>query len=1073
MTENSRQMSLLEMGDSSIQNFESKNSGAQDVSDELKVQNAINTSSVIKANERQQQAIDTLVGPVMLLAGPGTGKTFTLIERIKSMLKNGVLPSEILCLTFSEAASSEMKTRLVKAMEGNAAGAMSVCVSTYHSFCKDIIDRFPSKFELLDNVQVVDDITKQTIVKECIDEYHAQKGVEFLKDKWENRYHYVSQIISAIDLIKRERISRQEYFEFFETDPDWLPHRDELQIEYKEREQKGKLVQSFLNKIDTFEKKLGKAKEFYEIYELYEKGLHQHNLIDFSDMLNLVLKTIDYDDELLAEISSGFKYILVDEYQDTNSGQNELIFNIARGAKTNNVFVVGDDDQIIYSFQGARCDNLKTFLKKYPETKVICLNENNRSSQLILDFAEDIIKNDKSRLSNDPEFKLHNIDKKLIAKNDKVIQKEEKIHFSYYAQILQEINDIVEKIETLINKGIEPKEIAILSKRNDLLVPFAKILKVKNIPYQLNRQKSVFEIPSFIILYFYLKCLDNTYTGADKLFGLLVNEPFLISEKDYFELLKLSRIGSPKKAGNEQDTADKINEQSAENNKKRTFFDIIKENLDTTFKDSKKIQDFYSTFIGLKKQKSSKTLSALVYDVISKTGILEYFSNTSSEKFENLAAIKRLLKEVYSYTSLHKTATLPDFINHLDTYLKQGIKMEIEKNPYCSNAVQLLTYHGSKGREFEYVFLPQMTAKLWEKARSPMGLDLPVQKSCFLEDKEENKKAEQLKLLFVGITRSKFGLYLSYSNCDEEMNVQAMSEYLASDMLNNPAICDKQNFDMDLDTYADELKRALLYQNSNDVQNELKQRTDNIIVSASALNKYLNCPREYYYANILDVPVFADDVDNLSFGAAVHFALEKMARVGKERGNYPTLEEVLGYFKEKISTLEFKDEEAREKFTARGEEIFNENYLKFIETPLENILASELLLESGEEGYTLKGFVDRVIKAGDKIYIYDFKTGTAKKIKPDENYHNQLRFYKYLYEKINPGAEVFDCALLYVEKGLNYSHANLTNEDNIEIENKIKDFISNVRNLNFEPTPSKKACEYCSYTLICKLAMKE
>ncbi len=116
MTENSRQMSLLEMGDSSIQNFESKNSGTQDVSDELKVQNAINTSSVIKANERQQQAINTLVGPVMLLAGPGTGKTFTLIERIKSMLKNGVLPSEILCLTFSEAASSEMKTRLVKAM---------------------------------------------------------------------------------------------------------------------------------------------------------------------------------------------------------------------------------------------------------------------------------------------------------------------------------------------------------------------------------------------------------------------------------------------------------------------------------------------------------------------------------------------------------------------------------------------------------------------------------------------------------------------------------------------------------------------------------------------------------------------------------------------------------------------------------------------------------------------------------------------------------------------------------------------------------------------------------------------
>jgi len=1003
----------------------------------------------ITLNQRQKEAVETLQGSVMLLAGPGTGKTTTLIERIKNMLNSGVMPSEILCLTFSEAASSEMKTRLVGAMENSSLSGMSVCVSTYHSFCKDIIDRFPSKFELLDNVQVVDDITKQTIIKECIDEYHTAFGVEFLKDKWNNRYHYVGQIISAIDFIKRERVSREEYFDFFQNDPNWLLHLDELKEEYKERKEKGKLVKTFLEKFDSFEKKLGKAKEFYEIYELYEKNLKQHNLIDFSDMLNLVLKTISFDNELLEEISKGFKYILVDEYQDTNSGQNELIFNIAKGAKTNNVFVVGDDDQIIYSFQGARCDNLKTFLKKYPDTKVICLNENNRSSQLVLDFAEDIIKNDGSRLSNDIEFKLHNIDKKLIAKNENVIKKQEKIHFSYYAQTMQENNKIIEKIENLINKGVSPKEIAILTKRNDLLIPFAKILKAKNIPYQLNRQKSVFEIPSFIISYFYLKCLDNTYIGADKLFGLLVNEPFLIDEKDYFELLKLNRL------------------------KGKNFFENIEENLDTVFKNSKKIKEFYLTFINLKKQKSSKSLSNIVYDVVLKTGILEYFSNRADDKFENLAAIKRLLAEVYSYSSLHKTATLLDFINHLDTYLKQGIKMEIEKNPYSDDAVQLLTYHGSKGREFDYVFLPQLTARLWEKARSPVELDIPVQKSQFLEDKNENKKAEQLKLLFVGITRSRYGLYLSFSNCDDDMNVQAMSEYLASDMLNNPSICEKETFDMNLETYTDELKLSLLYQNSDDIQNELKQRTDDIMVSASSLNEYLSCPKKYYYSNILDIPVYFDEVDNLSYGSAVHYTIEKMARMGKEKGQYPTLDETLEYFRERITSLEFSDEEKRAEYIKRGEEVFKENYLKFIETPLENIIASELPMELKEEGYTLKGFADRVIKAGDKIYIYDFKTGSAKKIKPDENYHNQLRFYKYLYEKINPGAKVEDCALLYVEKGFNYSNASLTDEDNIEIENKIRDFVQNVKALNFNPIPSKEACGYCPYTMICSLARKD
>lgn len=122
----------------------------------------------ITLNQRQKEAVETLQGSVMLLAGPGTGKTTTLIERIKNMLNSGVMPSEILCLTFSEAASSEMKTRLVGAMENSSLSSMSVCVSTYHSFCKDIIDRFPSKFELLDNVQVVDDITKQTIDRKSV-----------------------------------------------------------------------------------------------------------------------------------------------------------------------------------------------------------------------------------------------------------------------------------------------------------------------------------------------------------------------------------------------------------------------------------------------------------------------------------------------------------------------------------------------------------------------------------------------------------------------------------------------------------------------------------------------------------------------------------------------------------------------------------------------------------------------------------------------------------------------------------------------------------------------------------------
>ncbi len=163
------------------------------------------TKESFQPNQRQQQAIDIIYGPVMLLAGPGTGKTYTLIKRVEKMLANKIKPESILCLTFSEAASNEMKTRLVDKLGVVATG---VNVSTYHSFCMDIIRQNSEIFEMSENIQMADDVTKQAIMKECIDEFDKIKPIEFLKDKWGNKYHYISSIISSIETIKRERTTK-------------------------------------------------------------------------------------------------------------------------------------------------------------------------------------------------------------------------------------------------------------------------------------------------------------------------------------------------------------------------------------------------------------------------------------------------------------------------------------------------------------------------------------------------------------------------------------------------------------------------------------------------------------------------------------------------------------------------------------------------------------------------------------------------------------------------------------------------------------------------------------------------
>ena len=162
-----------------------------------------------------------------------------------------------------------------------------------------------------------------------------------------------------------------------------------------------------------------------------------NSLIDFSDMINYVLDEFEHDTSFLSEVSNKYKYFLVDEYQDTNQLQNTIIFNLVDENNEKNIFVVGDDDQIIYGFQGAKLDTIENFLKKYPETKVICLEENNRSTQSILDFSYAVISQDEKRLENNAAFKSKNISKKLIAKNPKITQFDKKVRLLHFGEYLQ------------------------------------------------------------------------------------------------------------------------------------------------------------------------------------------------------------------------------------------------------------------------------------------------------------------------------------------------------------------------------------------------------------------------------------------------------------------------------------------------------------------------------------------------------------------------------------------------------------------------------------------------------------
>lgn len=1014
---------------------------------------------VIKPNEKQQEAIDILKGQVMLLAGPGTGKTFTVINRIEKMLSDGVEPSSILCLTFSDAAASEMRQRLIKKM---GVKASSVDIYTYHSFCNDIIKEYPSQFEMSGDVRLITDTEKISLMKECIDEANLEYFVPARADKYFNTKNF----ISYVEKLKTKRVTKDEYLDCINTNPSLMPRYKEVESEIYEREQAGKTQNkgryAELEKIKT---NIEKAKELWTLYELYSQKMLNNNLIDFSDMINFVLNAFEEDEAFLGEVSNKYTYFLVDEYQDTNDLQNKIIFNLVDSNEEKNVFVVGDDDQIIYGFQGAKSDNIENFLTKYPQTKVICLNENNRSTQTILDFSNLVVSQDLNRLENNDYFKnTYNISKKLTAKNPKIIEKDKKINRLQFAETIQEFNYIVDEIKNLVDSEACPtndknekdlSQIAIIAKKRAELQTFSELLKAKNISCQIDEGKSIFSIRSTILVYFYLKAMNNHVLSSDKLFGLMLSEPFKLDIQDYNKILMEQRL--------------------LKNDGLNDFISLMRTLKD--WKNPQIISEFLETFDDLKAYATTNTLRNTVIEVVNCTGILEYFYKCQKNRIENLSGIRKLISEAGNYQKIDETRGLSDFVTYLDDCLKNEIDICLDKDSAVQNAVQLMTYHGSKGREFEYVYLPNLISSSWENFRMPGEYKLITDEVYDKDFAQAKKDSELLKLLFVGITRAKHSLTLSFAD-NNENKAQQITKYL-SEFSNYDF--NSQQFECGSDDLTKEFVRSIsteVFDNRKAFQNEIRERVKSIVLSPSRVNDYLTCPRKFFYLKVLGIDVEEADWDNANFGSVIHSILERAVKIAKEKGDYPDIKFALDEFHTGMDNSRFSELAKKEKFIKLGEKLLMNYYPYFLQIPatrVENVEFSFYGVSVGDDLVT--GKIDRIEKNSDGTYsLYDYKTGrptSEKQISPDgekKNYYNQLCFYKYAYEKLT-GNKVSQVGIIYVEDHAKSVYKTLTDSDMEYIENLIKDTYSNIKSLKFNPIKEDKqgVCKNCVYKHLCKL----
>ncbi|MEP6949736.1 MAG: ATP-dependent helicase, partial [Ginsengibacter sp.] len=466
-----------------------------------------------RLNPEQQKAVDTIEGPVMVIAGPGTGKTQILAARIgKILLETDVSPRNILCLTYTEAGSLAMRRRLLQFIGPDA---YKVNIYTFHAFCNDIIQENLSLFEKA-SLNPVSDLERIQLYKSLIDNLPKNN---ILKRYRGDVYYEISNLQHLFSTIKREGWTPEYITERIDV---YLKRiKDDENFKYKNSRKgaynKGDYKPAFEEEISRMEKLCAAVNEFSNFQSL----MKQNNLYDFDDMINWVITVFKEYKNVLANYQEKFQYILVDEYQDTSGTQNQIVQLLISFWESPNIFVVGDDDQSIFRFQGANIENMENFANSYEALLKIVLTNNYRSTQPILDISRSLIDRNTERLIN----KFEGLTKNLVAAHERVKHLKHQPVIVEYNTVKDEMADITNKVEKLIESGIEPGRIAVIYKENVYGEQLIKYFRLKNIPVFSKRNINIIQDPFakkiLQILRYLAAEYDIPYGGDELLFEIM------------------------------------------------------------------------------------------------------------------------------------------------------------------------------------------------------------------------------------------------------------------------------------------------------------------------------------------------------------------------------------------------------------------------------------------------------------------------------------------------------------------------------------------------------------------------
>ncbi|MDB5018488.1 MAG: helicase UvrD [Mucilaginibacter sp.] len=1021
--------------------------------------------ALAQLNPEQLAAVNKMDGPVLVIAGPGTGKTQILAARIgKILLETDANAHEILCLTYTDAGAVAMRKRL---FEFIGPEAYRVNIYTFHAFCNEIIQENLDYFGKL-SLEALSDLESAMLFRELVDEFPND---HLLKRFTGEVYYDAPRLKGLFSTMKSEGWNEMAIEKAVNDYLEDLPNREEFI--YKRPNPKngikaGDPKQKDIDKVHDLMKKLLAA---VGEYQNFDKKMKERGRYDYDDMIIWVLKAFRENEDLLRRYQERYQYILVDEFQDTSGSQNELLKFILNYWETPNVFVVGDDDQSIFKFQGANMKNILDFANDYVNTlQTVVLKHNYRSNQHILDISKALINNNRERLTTQLT-----LDKNLQAAHPRFSERVVEPVICEYENPDKELVDVARQIKQLLEKGTEPGEIAVIYRNHSQVEDLIQYLDAQHIAVNTKRKIDIFTLPfgeKIINILRYLAMeMDSPYSGDELLFEIM--------HYDFFEI-------PPIEIAKASVAVAKENYSTNNNNEPKTSLRRYISQMRTPAQPGlfDQTPDHGMKFLVndidyLLKYSASNTLQQLFQQVIAKMGILKYIMQ-QPDKGWYMQVLANFFDFLKDESRKNPEIKLSDFISIINLMKENKIRLSLNQIIFSENGINFLTAHGSKGLEFEHVFVIGCTKKIWDGKGRNYGFSYPDTLTQATDD-DIAQKEESRRLFYVAITRAKQCLSISFAGNDKNGKEQEASQFVGEILADTnlqvhyPKVneADMLEFLAIQFTEADQPKVELLD------KNYINLLLQNYTLSVTHLSNYLDCPLRFYFQCLIRVP--SGKSPSATFGQAVHWALNKAFKKLKDDGNeFPLTDDFMKEFRWYM--YRNRDSFTKEDFKLRldyGEKILPAYYNQNIEV-WNKVAVTERSIKNVEvEGVPIKGNLDKVEFNGKQVTVVDYKTGKLKYAKDKllrptteqpngGDYWRQAVFYKILIDNDRTiDWEVISTIFEFVEPVSEGEYHKekivITPDDSAEVTDQIKTVYQKIMTHDFDTGCGKKECDWCHF----------